>query len=191
MTVMDADEYRRNLRSNGLEMLDLPVATWQDLKPANIVYLTAEAQRAFAQQRAYKQFYASYASTAHSGLEPIFSEKKSTKQTPDGPDESRTAGPSFDLRQDIQASRSSPVVHAPPEHAEKFLHFILPCDRVEDRIGDLEEKFHKIMLPRYGYRSAVRWYWVQVAFIAEERVRVWVGMSIGAVIGWLIGKMGS
>ena len=34
MTVMDADEYRRNLRSNGLEMLDLPVATWQDLKPA-------------------------------------------------------------------------------------------------------------------------------------------------------------
>lgn len=191
MTVMDADEYRRFLRGLSRETLDLATARWLVLEMAKMDDPTAQAQRAFAQQQAYKQFYASYASTVHSGLEPVFDEKESTKGTPDGPDGSRTAGPSLELKKDIQASRASAVVHAPPECAEKFLHFVLPCDRAEDRIGDLGEKFRKVMLPRYGYRSAVRWYWVQVAFIAEERVRVWVGMSIGAAVAWLIGKMGS
>lgn len=161
------------------------------LEMANMVDPTAEAQRAFAQQRAYEQFYASYASTVHSGLEPVFDEKESTKRTPDETDESRAVGPSLELRQDIQASRSSPVVHAPPERAEKFLHFILPCDRAEDRIGDLEEKFHKVMLTKYGYRSAVRYYWLQTAFLAVERIPAWIWISIVAAVGWLISKMGS
>ncbi len=171
MTVMDADEYRRYLRSLSWEKIDLATAKWPGLEMANMVDPTAEAQRAFAQQRAYEQFYASYASTVHGGLEPVFDEKESTKRTPDGPDGSRTAGPSLELRQDIQASRASAVVHAPPEHAEKFLHFILPCDRAEDRIGDLEEKFHKAMVPKYGYQTAVRWYWVPRR--DGERKRKW------------------
>lgn len=114
MTVMDADEYRRFLRGLSREKIDLTTAKWPGLEMAEMDNPTAEAQRAFAQQRAYKQFYASYASTVHGGLEPVFDEKESTKRTPDGPDGSRTAGPSLELRQDIQASRSSPVVHAPP-----------------------------------------------------------------------------
>ncbi len=47
------------------------------------------------------------------------------------------------------------------------------------------------MLTKYGYQSAVRYYWLPTAFLAVERIPAWIWMSIGAAIGWLIGKIGS
>jgi len=44
----------------------------------------------------------------------------------------------------------------------KFLLLLIPKKNREYVIGDLEEEFHTILVPEYGYRIARWWYWAQV-----------------------------
>ena len=82
-----------------------------------------------------------------------------------------------------------------PKQAEMLLHFGLPKRDREYMIGDLEEEFHSIILPKYGPRVAARWYWWQavrsVAAASGGRFRVW--MSAGGLYkaaGWIVEKFG-
>ncbi len=50
----------------------------------------------------------------------------------------------------------------PPLNAEFVLHLLLPDDRVDDVVGDLEERFHQ-KVDRLGVRHARLWYYKQIA----------------------------
>ena len=81
----------------------------------------------------------------------------------------------------------------PPKQAEMLLHFALPkCDR-ECMIGDLEEEYRTIILPKYGARVAARWYWWQavrsVVAASGARVRVWLSFGgLARAAGWIVEK---
>ncbi len=47
----------------------------------------------------------------------------------------------------------------PPKRAEMLLYFGLPKRDRECMIGDLEEEFRRVILPKYGAGVAARWYW--------------------------------
>jgi len=50
----------------------------------------------------------------------------------------------------------------PYRFAEKMLYLFLPKKQREHVPGDLEEEFTTIILPKFGPRFAMRWYWFQV-----------------------------
>jgi hypothetical protein len=50
----------------------------------------------------------------------------------------------------------------PPLNAEFILHIVLPDDRIEDAVGDLDERFGK-KVERLGIARANFWYYKQVA----------------------------
>ena len=83
--------------------------------------------------------------------------------------------------------------NAPPKRAEMLLHFCLPkCDR-ECMIGDLEEEYRTVILPKYGPRVAARWYWWQavrsVVAASGGRVRVWLSFGdLARAAGWIVEK---
>lgn len=84
---------------------------------------------------------------------------------------------------------------AVPQRAELILRFALPKEQREYLIGDLDEEFRSEMVPKFGYRVAARWYWVQVlkavAGAFGARLRVWLGISaLTSAVGWVIGKIG-
>jgi hypothetical protein len=54
------------------------------------------------------------------------------------------------------------VSSAVPPRFPKFLLLLIPKKNREYVIGDLEEEFHTILVPEYGYRIARCWYWAQV-----------------------------
>jgi hypothetical protein len=54
------------------------------------------------------------------------------------------------------------VVSSAPPRFPKFLLLLIPKKNREYVIGDLEEEFHTILVPEYGYRTARCWYWAQV-----------------------------
>lgn len=52
--------------------------------------------------------------------------------------------------------------NAPPKSAEFLLHLILPKSLRETLLGDLEEEFRGVILPKFGHQRARWWYWAQV-----------------------------
>ncbi len=83
----------------------------------------------------------------------------------------------------------------PPKRAEMLLHFGLPKRDRECMIGDLEEEYRTVILPKYGPRVAMRWYWWQavrsVLVAMVGRFRVW--LSVGGLYkaaGWIVEKFG-
>lgn len=82
-----------------------------------------------------------------------------------------------------------------PERAVMILHFLLPKEKREYLIGDLEEEFNCIILPKLGPRAAARWYWFQVvresAAVCGARLRVWLGVSaLTSFVGWAVHRLG-
>jgi hypothetical protein len=67
-----------------------------------------------------------------------------------------------------------PGLTGPPRRAEQTLWLFLG-DRRQELIGDLEEEYRTIILPKFGVRFARTWYWKQVLSslwpIACSRVR--------------------
>jgi len=49
----------------------------------------------------------------------------------------------------------------PPLGAEQLLHLFLSKSDREELIGDLEEEYRTVILPRFGPRFARTWYWTQ------------------------------
>ncbi len=83
----------------------------------------------------------------------------------------------------------------PPKRAEMLLHFGLPKRDRECMIGDLEEEYRRVILPKYGGRVAARWYWWQavrsVAAASAGRVRVWLSFGgLARPAGWIVEKFG-
>ena len=76
-----------------------------------------------------------------------------------------------------------------------LLHFCLPKRDRECMIGDLEEEYRTVILPKYGARVAARWYWWQavrsVAAASGGRVRVWLSFGgLARAAGWIVEKFG-
>jgi len=81
----------------------------------------------------------------------------------------------------------------PPNRAEMLLHFGLPKRDRECMIGDLEEEYRTVILPKYGPRVAARWYWWQavrsVVAASGGRVRVWLSFGgLARAAGWIVEK---
>jgi len=64
----------------------------------------------------------------------------------------------------------------PPMNAELFLHLLLPDDRVEDAVGDLDERFGKKVV-RLGLSRAKVWYCKQVACSLAPYVKAALGRA--------------
>ena len=97
----------------------------------------------------------------------------------------------------VDASKSQIVSNRndPPKRAEMLLHFCLPKRDRECMIGDLEEEYRTVILPKYGARVAARWYWWQavrsVAAASGGRVRVWLSFGgLARAAGWIVEKFG-
>ena len=80
-----------------------------------------------------------------------------------------------------------------PRRAEMLLHFGLPKRDRECMIGDLEEEYRGVILPKYGPRIAARWYWWQavrsVVAASGGRVRVWLSFGgLARAAGWIVEK---
>jgi hypothetical protein len=83
--------------------------------------------------------------------------------------------------------------NAPPKRAEMLLHFGLPKRDRECMIGDLEEEYRTVILPKYGPRVAARWYWWQavrsVVVASGGRVRAWLSFGgLARAAGWIVEK---
>ncbi len=90
-------------------------------------------------------------------------------------------------------SRYAGEENAPPKRAEMLLHFGLPKRDRECMIGDLEEEYRTVILPKYGPRVAARWYWWQavrsVVAASGGRVRVWLSFGgLARAAGWIVEK---
>ena len=82
---------------------------------------------------------------------------------------------------------------APPNRAEMLLQYGLPKRDREYMIGDLEEEYRGVILPKYGSRVAARWYWWQavrsVVAASGGRVRVWLSFGgLARAAGWIVEK---
>jgi hypothetical protein len=73
------------------------------------------------------------------------------------------------------------LARSQPPAAEKLLTLLLSPDRLEEVLGDYEEKF-QFLADRHGLAHARRWYWVQVVKIAisgpvnaalRTAIRIW------------------
>jgi hypothetical protein len=70
----------------------------------------------------------------------------------------------------------------PPPAAEKLLSFLISPGRLEERLGDFEEKFGFLAM-RHGIGHARRWYWWQLISIALrdgfdaalQAAKIWFG----------------
>jgi hypothetical protein len=63
--------------------------------------------------------------------------------------------------EDVRDKREVPPAPRPPLDAEFLLHMVLPEDRIDDAIGDLDERFTK-KVERLGITRANIWYCKQV-----------------------------
>ena len=70
----------------------------------------------------------------------------------------------------------------------RFLLLLTPKSYREGLVGDLEEEFHTIVLPRYGGRLAQLWYWEQVACSLWPLIWDLLKRAAGLTIIWRITK---
>jgi Bacterial sugar transferase len=99
------------------------------------------------------------------------------------------------LVQDDHRDRSMDQTH-PPKCAQRLLFWLLPLDRQEELIGDLDEKYRTKLLPDYGCREADLWYWWQtIRSIAPLLRRTLLRWSLFAGLvkaaGWMWERIGS
>jgi hypothetical protein len=75
------------------------------------------------------------------------------------------------------------AVAKPPVSAQ-FLLLLLPKKYRENLVGDIDEEFSTVVLPRHGPRKARLWYWCQV--IASIMPFVWAQIKrvAGLVLLW-------
>lgn len=73
-----------------------------------------------------------------------------------------------------------------PARAERLLIWFLPKHKRAGLIGDLEEEYRTIIVPKLGERAARRWYWFQAVRSTAPVLKGWIlKTSIGGGIVWL------
>jgi hypothetical protein len=82
----------------------------------------------------------------------------------------------------------------PPLTGEKFMYLFLPKKDREALLGDLEEEYRSIILPKFGPRFARIWYWKQVLTSILPIVRCRIVallklLSLAKVLEW-VSRMG-
>jgi hypothetical protein len=78
--------------------------------------------------------------------------------------------------------------HSPPKLGEYAL-LLIPKRNRENLIGDLEEEYRTVILPKYGPRLAAIWYWVQAVWVIGPFIWAGVKRATGLEIIWkLIGR---
>ena len=71
---------------------------------------------------------------------------------------------------------------APPKLAT-LLVLLIPKKNREHILGDLDEEYRTVLVPRYGLRTAKLWYWWQVGISVLQLV--WSQVKWGTAIAWL------
>lgn len=83
-------------------------------------------------------------------------------------------------------------IRQPGRHVPRYAHFLLllvPQKSREHLIGDLEEEYRTVVLPRYGTSLAVLWYWMQTMWVIGPYIWAGVQRAVGLEIIWkLIGR---
>jgi hypothetical protein len=77
----------------------------------------------------------------------------------------------FGIKRSISAYDGSSMDSNPPKSATLVL-LMIPRQQRENLVGDLEEEFYEIVLPKFGLIAAQQWYrwqvfWSVCAFVAE------------------------
>lgn len=73
----------------------------------------------------------------------------------------------------IQGSKKKEYAAVPPENMEFILHILLSRKNRKHIIGDLEEAFHDIILPKYGAKRARQWYrWQALRAVSTSPFRL-------------------
>lgn len=83
----------------------------------------------------------------------------------------------------------------PPKPAESVLLWILPKDQRNALIGDLEEEYRTLIVPKLGERAAQWWYWKQAIFSVAPTIGGWlrkISIYSGAawLFDWILGRLG-
>lgn len=83
---------------------------------------------------------------------------------------------------------------SPPQAAAELLLWILPKDRRDALIGDLEEEYQTIVVPKLGASRARRWFWFQAIRSVVPVLRSWalrtsVGAGIISILDWISGQL--
>jgi hypothetical protein len=87
------------------------------------------------------------------------------------------------------------VAHARvPQMAEQLAILFLPKHLRESLLGDLEEEFQTIILPKFGVRFASRWYWLQVLrsvypIVGVALLKLGLIAWLGKAASWLVNKL--
>jgi hypothetical protein len=75
--------------------------------------------------------------------------------------------------------------------ADRLLLFIIPRDRSEFILGDLEEIFTSVVVPKYGIRYARVWYWGQVVVeglsgVRQHLINIAGLATLTKIIDWIL-----
>jgi hypothetical protein len=76
------------------------------------------------------------------------------------------------------------VLNSAPPRSAYFLLLLIPKRNREHLIGDLEEEYRTIVLPKYGERAAWFWYWWQVGISFSPLLWARLKQLAGFVILW-------
>ena len=99
-----------------------------------------------------------------------------------------------------KSDRSSIQTQMPPKAAHRLLDWATPAARSEEVIGDLDERYFEVVLPRDGKKWANRWYWRQAlgTVLPIWKRAIWnrikglgIVAGIGGALGWLWEKLSS
>ena len=77
---------------------------------------------------------------------------------------------------------AEPDPNRPPKMAT-LLVLLIPKKNREHILGDLDEEYRTILMPRYGRRTANLWYWWQAAISVGPLL--WAKVKRGLVAAWL------
>jgi hypothetical protein len=84
-----------------------------------------------------------------------------------------------DVNKPVKLKKFHPKKVYPPKFGDFLICLFVPLDRQQERLGDFEEKFSLVWVPRFGVRTAKFIYIVHAARTAVTVVRA---AAIGALV---------
>lgn len=86
-------------------------------------------------------------------------------------------------------NQADPFKKSSPPQVAQFALLLIPKRNREHLIGDMEEEYRTIALPKYGRFLACAWYWEQTAIAVGRYLLPVIKRILGFAVIWkLIGK---